>query len=81
MTTYQILRTEFTTSREGQDEIFIDLQLNDSTLGIINWPHWIKGVEAVEITANPELLTGRVEAMIPGIINIKAAELEGGQDD
>lgn len=75
MYSYQILRKEVVKSRQGIDEVFVDLQIYHGTLGVINAPKWFTGSKALSILADENNLVPLIEAMIPGIIAQKQIEL------
>lgn len=75
MYNYQILRKEVVKSRQGIDEVFVDLQIYHSTLGVINAPKWFTGSQASMIIADENALLPLIESMIHGIIAQKQIEM------
>lgn len=74
MYTHQILRVEITKSREGADEVFVDVQIYHDTLGVLNWGRWFQGTQAQEIVADDTILPGLIATMVPGIVAQKQLE-------
>lgn len=79
-TNYQILRTEFGTGKNGRKEFFVDLQITDDELGLINYPMWHFGNEATQMAETAVYLESKIDEMIPAILDAKRSELEANND-
>jgi hypothetical protein len=74
-TTYQILRTEITKDRSGNDEVFVDVQIYDDTVGIINYPIWYSGQQALAIIADNSVINTYITPILPALVMQKSIEI------
>lgn len=63
---YQVLRVEPSTDRQGTPEVFVTIDIFDDEIGIINFARWFHGKPAENIIADPT----EVDKFIVGTINI-----------
>lgn len=74
-TTFQVLRQENTKNREGQDEVFVDVQIFDDTVGVINYPRWYTGAQAATLIADPSAIDGIITPIMSALVAQRQYEI------
>lgn len=75
-TTYQILRIENSQNKNGQPEVFVDVQIFDDEVGIINYPKWYEGNQAISIIEDNSIIDNIIIPILPALIAQKKIELK-----
>lgn len=66
-TTFQVLRIVSSTNDEGL-QVFVDVQIYDTELGIINFSNWYSGTVASTIVENPSSIADIITPILPAIL-------------
>jgi len=75
MATFLINRLEITNDSNGNDEVFVDVQIFDNEAGVINYPKWYQGAMAAAIIADNSAINTFIEPLIPALVAQKKHEM------
>lgn len=74
-TTYQVLRKEESTDRNGNLEIFVHAEIYDDEVGIIPFAKWYKGSLAQEILNDENKINTILDSSLTAIVSQRKFEM------
>ena len=74
-TTYQILRKEVSQDRNGNNEVFVNAEIYDDEVGVINYPKWYRGTLAENIIADESTLDTLIQPILGALVAQKRIDM------
>ena len=76
MATLLINRLEPGTDSSNRPEVFVEAQIFDDEVGVINYPKWFNGAQAIAIIDDNSIVLSIITPLVPGLISQKRHDMQ-----